>query len=115
MSKPLEGGLRPRTLVVHHRSGIGDLVWHLPYLRAIAERSAGGKASVMARPSSRAVDVLAAENWVDEVIEYDHRPRKSEHRRVGMTVFSPSWPSSVRCGPAATSASSFFPGGPATR
>ncbi len=81
MSKPLEGGLGPRTLVVHHRSGIGDLVWHLPYLRAIAERSAGGKASVMARPSSRAVDVLAAENWVDEVIEYDHRPRKSEHRK----------------------------------
>lgn len=70
----------PRTVVVHHRSGIGDLIWHIPYLRAIAASSAGGKLSVIARPSSRAAEVLAAEEWVDEVIEFDHRPRKSEGR-----------------------------------
>lgn len=72
---------RPRTLVVHHRSGIGDLVWHIPYLRAIAAGSAGGRVGVMARPSSRAAEVLAGESCVAEVIEYDHRPRASEQRK----------------------------------
>lgn len=74
------GGL-PRTVVVHHRSGIGDLIWHLPYLRAIAARSAGGKVSVIARPSCKAAEVLAAEACIDEVIEFDHRPRKGENRK----------------------------------
>lgn len=72
----------PRTVVVHHRSGIGDLVWHIPYLRAIAAVSAGGKVSVIARPSCRAAEVLAAEDCIDKVIEFDRKPRKSE-RRVG--------------------------------
>jgi len=64
-----------KTLVVHHRNGIGDLVWHVPYIRAIARDSAGGKVTVLARPSCRAPDVLAGESCVEEVIEYDRRPR----------------------------------------
>ncbi|WP_346287143.1 glycosyltransferase family 9 protein [Zoogloea sp.] len=71
----------PRTVVVHHRSGIGDLIWHIPYLRAIAARSEGGKVSVIARPSCKAAEVLAAEDCIDEVIEFDHRPRKGEDRK----------------------------------
>lgn len=72
---------RPRTLVVHHRSGIGDLIWHLPYLRAIAATSRGGRVTLMARPSCRAPDLLAGEAAIDEVLEYDYRPRRSESRR----------------------------------
>lgn len=72
---------RPRTLVVHHRSGIGDLIWHVPYLRAIAATSRGGRVTLMARPSCRAADLLAAEPSIEEVIEYDYRPRRSESRR----------------------------------
>jgi heptosyltransferase-2 len=69
-----------KTLVVHHRSGIGDLVWHVPYIRAIAANSAGGKVTVLARPSCMAPDLLAGEQCVDEVIEYDRRPRNKRHR-----------------------------------
>ncbi|MCO5101416.1 MAG: O-antigen ligase family protein [Burkholderiaceae bacterium] len=72
---------RPRTLVVHHRSGIGDLVWHVPYLRAIAATSRGGRVTLMARPSCRAPDLLGAEPAIDAVIEYDYRPRRNESRR----------------------------------
>lgn len=54
----------------------------MPYLRAIAATSAGGRISVIARPSCRAAELLAAETCIDEVIEYDRKPRKSE-RRVG--------------------------------
>lgn len=79
MSTPELSAL-PRTLVVHHLSGIGDLVWHLPYLRAIAAQSALGQISVMARPSCRAADVLAAEDCIEEVIEYDRWPRPDEAR-----------------------------------
>ena len=70
----------PRTLVIHHRSGIGDLIWHIPYLRAIAARSEGGQVHVMARPSCKAGDVLAAEPCVAGIIEFDRKPRKGEQR-----------------------------------
>lgn len=64
-----------KTLVVHHHSGIGDLVWHVPYFRAIAATSANGKVTVMARPSCKAADLLSGEHCVENVIEFDHRPR----------------------------------------
>ena len=35
----------PRTVVVVHRTGIGDLIWHNSYLRAIAAASAGRQRS----------------------------------------------------------------------
>lgn len=66
-----------KTLVVHHRSGIGDLVWHIPYIRAIAHSSRNGKVTVLARPSCKAADVLAGESCVEEVMEYDRRPRNN--------------------------------------
>ncbi|GEC95972.1 MAG: hypothetical protein RLZZ220_1466 [Pseudomonadota bacterium] len=70
----------PRTVVVIHRTGIGDLIWHIPYLRAIAAASADGAVSLIARPSCRAADVLAAERCIAEVIEFDRKPRKGEGR-----------------------------------
>jgi len=71
---------RPKTLIMHHRSGIGDLVWHIPYFRAIGASSRNGKASLMARPSARAADLLAAEDWLEQIIEFDRRPRRQERR-----------------------------------
>lgn len=65
----------PSTVVVHHRSGIGDLIWHIPYFRAIAADSLGGRITVVARSSCRATEVLAGEDCVAEVIEFDRRPR----------------------------------------
>ncbi len=81
MSSDRIGCVRPRTLVVHHRSGIGDLIWHVPYLRAIAATSRDGRVTLMARPSCRARDLLDAEPAIEDVIEYDYRPRRSELRR----------------------------------
>lgn len=64
-------------MVVPHK-GIGDLIWHLPYIRAIAACSAGGQVTVIARPSSRAMELLSAEPSVSRVIEFDRRPRGDE-------------------------------------
>ena len=71
----------PRTVVVHHRSGIGDLIWHIPYFRAVAATSRDGKVTVIARPSCCASDILSAEPSIEAVIEFDRRPRPAEHRR----------------------------------
>jgi heptosyltransferase-2 len=74
-----------KTLVVHPYPGIGDLIWHIPYIRAIAQQSLNGRVSVLARPACRAADVLSAEACVEEIIEddYKRRNRSSKGRHDG--------------------------------
>ena len=77
----------PRTVVVLNRSGIGDLVWHLPYFEAMARHSAHGRVTVIARPSCHAADLLAGTPWVEQVIEFDYKlrgtaTRGTKHRSI---------------------------------
>ncbi len=60
---------------------MGDLVWHVPYFRRVAETSADGLVSVIAPPSTFPRELLGHEPWVREVIEFDRRPRREEKRR----------------------------------
>ncbi len=71
---------RPRTVVLHHDVGIGDLVFHLPYLRAIAKQSRDGKITLISRPTCRATDLLAHEECVEAFMEYD-RWRKNDAKK----------------------------------
>lgn len=71
----------PRTAVLHQFVGMGDLVWHIPYFRVLAEQSQGGQLSVIASPTTFARDLLGHEPWVREVIDFDRRPRRSEKRQ----------------------------------
>jgi heptosyltransferase-2 len=48
--------------------GIGDLMWHLPTIRAIAAATPEGKVVLVARPASRAAEVLAVEPAVERVL-----------------------------------------------
>jgi heptosyltransferase-2 len=59
------------TAVVQVKSGIGDVIWHLPFIRAIAATSPGGQVTFLAPPSSGAQEFLTAETSVAETI--DHR------------------------------------------
>jgi heptosyltransferase-2 len=52
--------------------GIGDLMWHLPTVRAIAARAPEGQVVLAARPSSRAAEVLAVEPSVGRVVYARH-------------------------------------------
>jgi heptosyltransferase-2 len=61
-----------RTAVIQAKRGIGDVIWHLPFLRAIASISAEGRVTFMAPPTSRAKDLLAAEPIVHETIYFEH-------------------------------------------
>jgi heptosyltransferase-2 len=60
------------TAVVQVKSGIGDVIWHLPFIRAIAATSPGGQVTFLAPPSSGAQELLTAETCVAETIYFDH-------------------------------------------
>ncbi len=72
---------RPRTLAIHQHYGIGDLVWHIPYFRALAQQSQHGQISVLATPSTCAKALLSCETCIEDVFEFDYRPRRSERRK----------------------------------
>lgn len=59
--------------------GVGDLMWHLPTLRAIAASTPEGRVLLAARPSSRARDLLAAEPCVTAIDYLDYRAGTFRH------------------------------------
>jgi heptosyltransferase II len=61
-----------KTAVIQAKRGIGDVIWHLPFVRAIASVSPGGQVAFLAPPTSHAADLLAAEPCVAETIYFEH-------------------------------------------
>lgn len=72
---------RPRTVVLLQYAGIGDLIWHIPYFKAVAAQSRDGRITLVAQPSTLARQFLGTEPWLEELIDHDHRPRRSEKRK----------------------------------
>jgi lipopolysaccharide heptosyltransferase II len=60
------------TAVIQPKRGIGDVIWHLPFVRAIASMSPGGQVTFMAPPTSMAKDLLAAEPSVSQTVYFEH-------------------------------------------
>ena len=58
--------------VIQVKPGIGDVIWHLPFIRAIAAVAPGGKVAFLAPASSGAKQLLAAEPGVAETIYFEH-------------------------------------------
>jgi heptosyltransferase II len=58
--------------VIQTKPGIGDVMWHLPFVRAIAAASPGGKVTFLAPPTSGARELLAAEPSVGEIVYFQH-------------------------------------------
>lgn len=63
-----------RTLVIQPLPGIGDMVWHIPHIKAIAGQSYGGKVSILTKPRSLADQLFANVTEVDEVLWLRRRP-----------------------------------------
>lgn len=72
---------RPRTVVLLQYTGIGDLIWHIQYFKAIAGQSQGGQVTIVAQPSTLTRAFIGKESWVEAVIDHDHRPRREEKRQ----------------------------------
>jgi heptosyltransferase-2 len=67
--------------------GIGDLMWHLPTIRAIAETTPEGQVALVARPSSRAAEVLAVEPSVARVLYAPHYKGKLKGVREALDFY----------------------------
>ena len=63
----------PSTAVIQVKRGIGDVVWHLPFIRAIAAATPERAVTFLTLPSTRAKDLLTAEPSVGEVIYFEHQ------------------------------------------
>jgi len=58
--------------VIQVKPGIGDVIWHLPFIRAIAGAAPGGQVTLFVPPSSGASELLQAEPAVAATIYFQH-------------------------------------------
>jgi heptosyltransferase II len=63
----------PSTAVIQVKQGIGDVVWHLPFIRAIAATTREHAVTFLTLPSTRARELLQAEPGVGEVVYFEHK------------------------------------------
>lgn len=73
---------RRRLVVMQPLPGIGDMIWHLPHIRALADH-AGGPLTLVAKPRSRADEIFAAEATVRDIIWVDRNPAGGSGRHDG--------------------------------
>jgi heptosyltransferase-2 len=60
------------TAVIQVKQGIGDVIWHLPFVRAIAAAEPAGAVTFLAPPTSQARDLLQGEACIAEVLYFGH-------------------------------------------
>lgn len=65
-----------RTLIVQPLPGIGDMVWHLPHIQAIAATTESGRVDILTKPRSQADRLLIAERSVERILWLE---RSSNH------------------------------------
>ncbi len=82
MEKHILEGLQ-RVAVVQPLPGIGDMIWHLPHIRAIAT-AVGAPVTVIAKPRSAADQLLAADPAVADVMWVDRNPDQGVGRHDGV-------------------------------
>ncbi len=58
--------------MIQVKPGIGDVIWHLPFIRAIAGVAPGGRVTFLAPPTSHAKELLAAEPAVAATVYFEH-------------------------------------------
>jgi heptosyltransferase-2 len=58
--------------VIQAKPGIGDVIWHFPFIRAIAAAAPGGRVTFLAPPTGGARELLAAEPCVAATIYFEH-------------------------------------------
>ncbi len=84
LSPPLfDHDARLELAVVQPQPGIGDMIWHLPHLRALAA-AAGGPVTLIAKPRSAADQLLVAETAVRDIIWLDRNPEGRRGRHDGV-------------------------------
>ncbi len=73
----------PNVAVIQSLPGVGDMIWHLPHIRAISAH-VGGPVTLIAKPRSAAAQIFAAERTVREVVWMDRNPEGRRGRHDGL-------------------------------
>ena len=60
------------TVVIQVKRGIGDVIWHLPFIRAIAAATPEHAITFLTPPSSMGAELLQAENCVARTLYFEH-------------------------------------------
>ena len=68
--------------VIQPLPGIGDMIWHVPHIRAVAAHW-GTAVTLIARPHSAADQIFAGDNAVADVIWIDRHPERRRGARDG--------------------------------
>jgi heptosyltransferase-2 len=73
---------KDNVLVVQPLPGIGDIIWHLPHIKAIASNTNSGQVTLLTKERSLARELLAGTSYVKEVI-YLSESEHLYHRILG--------------------------------
>lgn len=65
-------------LVIQPLPGIGDMIWHLPILHAIAAASPEGRVAVLTKPRSQADRLLKADPSIHQVLWLERNPGRHD-------------------------------------
>ena len=60
-----------KTAVIHSYNGMGDLIWHLPYIHAIARQAKGKKIILFSKKTTNAHELLKADPYIKKIINLD--------------------------------------------
>jgi len=67
-----------KTLVIQNLQGIGDTMWFIRHMHAIAQKAKSKKISVLTRPRSMADKILQADPVIEEVLWLDVKPGRHD-------------------------------------
>ena len=60
-----------KTAVIHSYNGMGDLIWHLPYIHALAKQTEEEKIILFSKKTTNAQELLSADPYIDKIINLD--------------------------------------------
>lgn len=75
-----------RLAIIQPLPGIGDMIWHLPHIRALT-RHFGTSATVITKPRSAADQFLTADDGVADIMWLDRNPEGRRGRHDGVPGF----------------------------
>ena len=61
-----------KILIIQAKKGMGDMVIYLPYIHAISKKYKK-RVSILAKNNSRAKDLLAEDDHIDEIITLEEK------------------------------------------
>ena len=60
-----------KTAVIHSYNGMGDLIWHLPYIHAVARQTKEKKVVLFSKKTTNAHELLSADPYIEKIIDLD--------------------------------------------